>query len=289
MYLVIRTLTLTLAVLCAAHARAEPPQVAMRQVTHGSWSEFLNSQSEENAMWERAHAPFRAYPKVHGLYRVLPNQMLQLEEGAIEMRHMEMWNDLRLMVKEPLDTLFTAFLVYTGQGDENLMMLASAFVQATVGAKHIVGVNLRYKPSEVAVTRSLMHELGHALLHVTNGMNKSRCGAVDDAKIEIKPLVAEFYAKFWEICDPALEEKRNRSHVTIYAATKVGEDLADTWVSFIVCSMPRYDDERIVAQKKRMMWNDPELRERREYLRRSLGAERVGAIHKQYGWYFCRE
>lgn len=285
----IRTLLTLLFITFVLPTSGKTQKTEVGITTHDTWSSFLESFDPETAAWERAHISFRLYPKIHALYRVLPNQMLQLEEGTIEMRHMEMWNDLRLMVKEPLDTYFTAFFVYTGEGEATLTAWSGAFVYTTIGLKHALGINMRYSPSEETATRLLIHELGHALFRVTNGMNRSQCGAVEKAEITIAPLVAEFYAKYWEVCDPVDEEKRERSHVTRYASSQVGEDLADTWVSFILCSMPRHDDERIMAQKKRMMWNNAELVERREHMYRSLGAERIGAVRKYHGWRFCRE
>jgi len=275
---------LFLLIALAAPLRAE--ETTLESAPSQSWSKYVESELKKIESKRYRHPALVNVPSLEALYKVLPRDKLEVEIGTESPRHQEIWQGLRKLSKEPLNRYLTSFAIYHRQDSAKTKDDPMAFVTETSPHMFGMAIDLGYAKSEAQLLIALLHEYGHVLFPVPFEMLQLIAACESDDVPFTKPFVVNFFKKYWADCYGPAMEMNEFTHATPHARINIGEDLAETWTSFILCGRPREEDRRIIADKRRMMWHDADLVSRRALIYRRLGTRYIVEMRSP-AWYYC--
>lgn len=208
------------------------------------------------------------------------------------------WNFYIGVVPAALRSEITKFMIFT-DGESNV--LAWVDQDENHPEEWIIGVDLLDAQNPLSLTESLVHETGHLITlntdQVTPGFytglqNDPECSqfVLEDGCSKPKSYINLFYQKFWvKIFDEWLKQvkesdstdkpeeivyqfylKHRHAFISDYAATNIGEDMAETFQYFALNPKPK--GRSVAEQKVLFFYQFPELVEARQQMIQGLCA-----------------
>ena len=213
------------------------------------------------------------------VYRV-SDGVLEPEPSA---RAEEVWDDFRKVAGERADQIREMRAGDSGDVD------TAAYVSHDVDPRFwVLGVNLAYS-RDPTMRETLVHEFAHMLSLSVDQVDIGRldCTTFDiaDGCARTQSYIVAFDDEFWKDYGPsapaadngdpeaasALYAEHEADFVTEYAATSVGEDFAETFVTFVAEPTPTGQDDSLVADKLRFFYGYPDLVAERDRIRSAAG------------------
>lgn len=175
----------------------------------------------------------------------------------------------------------------------NLNESFSAYVQPTDNPNQwILGINLIGLTDADWTTDTMVHEYGHILtLSAYKPLNSSTSPC---KTVKLDPYSCanpnsdyyKYYKQFWqkygkdapeneganeqEVANFYRNKGGSKTFVTSYAATNIAEDMAETWMTFVINPLPTGTAQSTVDKKLQFFANDPKLAARRLEIRQVL-------------------
>ncbi len=151
-----------------------------------------------------------------------------------------------------------------------------------------LAVNLATADDPQLLVATLIHEYAHVFSFAADDFDRkaTSCDTLDLAEGCAAPdsYLYEFYDEFWTGYTDAVDVENldadaawefyqayEEDFVSDYAATNVGEDFAESFMTFVI--EDSFDGPTVAAQKLRFFTQYPELVELREHIRDELGVE----------------
>jgi hypothetical protein len=160
--------------------------------------------------------------------------------------------------------------------------------QDTNPAYWSLAVNLATAEDPQLLVATLIHEYGHVFSFDSNDFDRkaTSCDTLDlfEGCAAADSYLYQFYDRFWagyggafdieNVDDDAAYEfylENEEDFVSDYAATNLGEDFAESFMTFVIEDVP--DGDTVVAQKPQFFTQFSELLELREHIRDELAVE----------------
>jgi hypothetical protein len=215
-----------------------------------------------------------------------------------QIRHQELWN----YVQDLAPAIIEDQIAYFEIGTDGYSAELAHVVQSGIGKEYWIllmdeedAAGPKGGFQSVTVDETIVHELSHilfgseaqiqldetlyrsetyeqwddqylALLNDCEGsyMTTEGCSKKDS-------YINQFYLAFWAELDvyPSYDDYDYLDYVTWYAVTSVDEDIAETFMTFVLEDRPKADFD-IRDQKVEFMWSYPELVEIRDEMRAGL-------------------
>ncbi|MDD3253748.1 MAG: M28 family peptidase [Lachnospiraceae bacterium] len=133
--------------------------------------------------------------------------------------------------------------------------------------------------------RTAVHEYGHAITLNQTQVDITRQDAdmpsimYDQETYAADSYMRAYYEKFWKDLDVKSGGERYQTHpdefVSAYASTNASEDIAESFMLFVLSSRPT--DDSIASEKIRFFYDYAEMVARRDYIRGNFGIEETNS------------
>jgi|GEM_PF-5442033 len=276
---------------CASTAYAQHNPI-MCPTVHKDWAAYIKSKQLDPKIAHAISTGQEELPGLKVLYKLQPDNTFKISDEVVGgdtnefVGTTEIWSDLQMLSKEPIGRFFASVAIY--DHTERTKDAPMAFV-TPAGSKYHLSIDIGVAKTRDWWDYTLIHEFGHVMLGTTFHPPMFRLVPMLPGTMvtlpRYDPLTLAYQQAFWSDCNSVALQRTRHSFLTFHAMKNIDEDLAETWVGFIVCDKPTDNDVRVVAQKKRMMWNNADLLARREHIHETFGAERLAAIRNAFGWW----
>ncbi|WP_168120395.1 hypothetical protein [Paenibacillus sp. HB172176] len=186
------------------------------------------------------------------VYKIDGDRFLANKTSTDTARHEQLWNDFTRLIPSEERQEVTAFEIFS-----HVDTVAYAVQDEDDRREWTVGINIDPEimtPQEKVAT--LFHEFGHLLTLNSSQVNPSAkergCSTLylDEGCADEDAYVLAFHSQFW----PEAEyEYSDKQFVSEYAAVDFVEDLAESWMNFVLTDKPA---GKTVAERKILFFYD---------------------------------
>ena len=223
-----------------------------------------------------------AEKKAEVTYRIDKGENFVIESGVENASHIKIKKWLADISPNKFSDIYLSRLILLSNTDDD----SAAFVTPSdSGAPDswdmFVNMTSMKEDGDKEMVFTLIHEFAHILTfnnsQVKESVNKTSCKNyfIDEGCMNTNAYLNIFYDKFWKgkfnpIVEDSMEnyDKEPSAFVTEYAATNPGEDIAETFATFVF--KKKIEDNTIAGQKVTFFYTYPELRKMRGAIRSML-------------------
>ncbi|MFZ2887277.1 MAG: hypothetical protein WA021_05655 [Minisyncoccia bacterium] len=246
---------------------------------HDSWEETEKRLKEDADVKREFGVTPAERPGLESYISVKENNALVVEKGTLADDHTYLLHRINMLSEEPPSTFFASIVFYRYGSPQR-----AASVSGNEG-KYDLAIDMAFADDVVVADLILLHEFGHAILGTSSAGPKIRPPSEHSKQSKAPEFPGSYFTEFWSECDGPIQKKSMRSYATPLATKNVWEDLAETWVSFVICSPPDDDDVSVFAKKRRHMWGSGDLRARRTHIHATFGKESIDSLRRKFPMY----
>jgi hypothetical protein len=208
--------------------------------------------------------------RLEASYRVdsATNQLV-FAEGVESRRHLEIFQRVARLSRDPVHTRLSGFLVIKpNSGGEDLAYVVGDMTDAQ---KAVLGIRGYGPDLDTMIDWAALHEWGHILI-AHPPVSKSGCLSSEKVSDRSRYVfIITWEERFWNHCvKNGLKQRTLRDYVSPYAMDNIAEDVAETWRAFVMCDRPHASKKRVRDEKVRMMWGESHLVLERTHMRKVL-------------------